>query len=45
MITVIQSFFFKFLKDIFNDLEYKLVNKIITNEKESLKKYIFENYR
>ena len=34
----------KFLKEIFNDLEYKLVNKLLGNEKETLKKYIVENY-
>ena len=34
----------KFLKEIFNDIEYKLVNKIIINEKDDLKKYIFETY-
>lgn len=34
----------KFLKEIFNDLEYKLVNKLINNEKETLKQYIKENY-
>ncbi len=33
----------KFLKDIFNDLEYKLVNKILPNDKETLCKYILEN--
>lgn len=34
----------KFLKEIFNDLEYRLVNKLLENDKESLKKYILENY-
>ena len=34
----------KYLKEIFNDLEYKLVNKLIENDKEKLKKYILENY-
>ena len=34
----------KFLKEIFHDLEYKLVNKLLENEKEVLKKYIVENY-
>ena len=34
----------KFLKEIFNDLEYKLVNKLLENDKEVLKKYIQENY-
>lgn len=34
----------KFLHEIFEDLEYKLVNKMLLNEKESLKKYIIENY-
>lgn len=34
----------KFLKEIFDDLEYKLVNKLILNEKEEIKKYITENY-
>ena len=34
----------KFLKEIFNDLEYKLVNKLLENNKEVLKKYIIENY-
>jgi len=35
----------KFLKDIFNDLEYKLVNKLLENNKDVLKKYITENYQ
>jgi len=34
----------KFLKEIFNDLEYKLVNKLLENDKDVLKKYIIENY-
>lgn len=34
----------RFLKDIFNDLEYKLVNKLLKNDKEQLKKYIVEKY-
>ena len=34
----------KFLKEIFDDLEYKLVNKLINNDKETLKQYIKENY-
>ena len=33
-----------FLKEIFNDLEYKLVNKLIENKKDVLKKYILEKY-
>ena len=34
----------KFLKEIFNDLEYKLVNKLLENDKEKIKKYILEKY-
>ncbi len=34
----------KFLKDIFNDLEYKLVNKELENDNDKLKKYIKEKY-
>ena len=34
----------KFLKEIFNDIEYKLVNKLLTNDKEVLKEYIINNY-
>ena len=34
----------KFLKEIFNDLEYKLVNKLLINDKDELKKYIVEKY-
>ena len=34
----------KFLKEIFNDLEYKLVNKLLENDKEKIKQYILENY-
>ena len=34
----------KFLKEIFNDLEYKLVNKLLENDKDVLKQYILENY-
>jgi len=34
----------KYLKEIFNDLEYKIVNKVIENDKDKLKSYILENY-
>jgi len=34
----------KYLKEIFNDLEYKLVNKLLKNDKDELKQYILENY-
>jgi tRNA nucleotidyltransferase (CCA-adding enzyme) len=34
----------KFLKEIFNDLEYKIVNKLLENDKEKIKQYILENY-
>lgn len=34
----------KFLKEIFKDLEYKLVNKLVENKKDVLKKYILDNY-
>ena len=34
----------RFLKDIFNDLEYKLVNKFIENDKKALSNYILDNY-
>ena len=34
----------KYLKEIFNDIEYKLVNKLLENDKEILGKYIIENY-
>lgn len=34
----------KFLKEIYNDLEYKLVNKLIENDKEKLSEYIKKNY-
>ena len=34
----------KFLREIFDDLEYKLVNKLLENKKDILKKYISENY-
>lgn len=34
----------KFLKEIFNDLEYKLVNKLLENDRERLKNYILEKY-
>ena len=34
----------KFLKEIFNDLEYKLVNKLLENDKKVMKKYIIEKY-
>lgn len=33
-----------FLRSIFDDLEYKLVNKFIHNDEESLRKYILDNY-
>ena len=33
-----------FLKKIFDDLEYKLINKHIENKEEILKKYILDNY-
>lgn len=32
----------KFLKEIFNDLEYKLVNKLLQNNNEVLREYILE---
>ena len=35
----------KWLKEVFNDIEYKLVNKKILNNKKDLSKYILENYR
>ena len=34
----------KFLKEIFNDLEYKLVNKLLENDKDKIKNYILERY-
>jgi len=34
----------KFLKEIFSDLEYKLVNKLLENDKEKIKQYILQNY-
>ena len=34
----------KFLKDIISDIEYKLVNKELTNDNEVLRNYILENY-
>lgn len=35
----------KFLKEIFDDLEFKLVNKELENDKEKLEQYILENYK
>lgn len=35
----------KFLKEIFNDLEYKLVNKLLENDKGKLEEYIVQNYK
>ena len=35
----------KFLKEIFDDLEFKLVNKELENDKDNLKEYIVENYK
>ena len=34
----------KFLKDIFHDLEYKLVNKSLQNDNDILRRYIIEEY-
>ena len=34
----------KFLKDIINDIEYKLVNKELENDNEILRNYIVNNY-
>ena len=34
----------KFLKEIFNDIEYKLINKLLLNNKESLSTYILDKY-
>ena len=34
----------KFLKEIIDDLEYKLVNKFIRNDKEELENYILDKY-
>ena len=33
----------KYLKDIFNDLEYKIVNKLLLNDKDKIKEYIINN--
>lgn len=33
-----------FLKEIFNDLEYNIVNKLLENDKEKIKHYIIEKY-
>ncbi len=35
----------KYLKNIFDDIEYKLVNKILKNDKEELSEYILKNYK
>lgn len=35
----------KFLKDIFKDIENKLVNKSLVNDKETLAKYILQKYK
>ena len=35
----------KYLKDIYNDLEYKLVNKILENDKDKMKEYILYNFK
>lgn len=35
----------KFLKDIFNDIEKKLVNKALINDKDVLKNYILQKYQ
>ena len=34
----------KFLKEIISDIEYKLVTKKLNNDKDTLTKYIIENY-
>ena len=34
----------KFLKQIFDDLEYKLINKLLLNDKEQIKQYILQKY-
>lgn len=34
----------KFLKNIFDDIEYKLVNKLLKNDKKELRDYIQEKY-
>ena len=34
----------KFLKQIFDDLEYKLINKFFENDKDIIKQYILENH-
>ena len=34
----------KFLKEIFKDLEYKIVNKLLENDNEKIKQYLLENY-
>ena len=34
----------KYIKDIYNDLEFKIVNNYLLNEKEVIKNYIKENY-
>lgn len=35
----------KFLKDIMNDIEYKLINKLLINDKNALKQYVLDNYK
>ena len=34
----------KFLKEIFSDLEYKLVNKLLLNDNNEIKKYVLMKY-
>ena len=34
----------KHIKEIYNDLEFKIINNYILNDKETIKKYIKENY-
>ena len=35
----------KYLKEIYNDLEYKLVNKLLENDKDKIKEYILDNFK
>ena len=34
----------KYIKEIYRDLEFKIVNNIIKNDEDILKKYVKENY-
>lgn len=45
IVELLNKPFGPYLKEIFNNLEYALINDLITNDKETLKEHILKNYK